>query len=331
MKKMVRLTLLSFALVLCVFCSGCEEQSHMTTSTLRLALTSPHYKTERSLTPDQDLMGITSYHITGTGPKNQTFNLNSDQQLVSIGNLTIGAWDIVAEGLNSKNEVMVRGTLKTLLSKVTSSATLQLDTLVGKGNLSATITWDTDQVHTDVSLEANLNDQGGNVIPLTVGHLDTDAGSVVLSKELDSGSYLLSLKLYSQSVLVSGATIAVRIINGEVSADTIEMVIGDLSTEFHISLVNDTMLPIEGSVTLEPSVPQSGEQVTLTYTPTNLPDDIDLEDLNISWYCEGLLVQSDSTSYTSIPEAGTHRYDVIVNHEKLGSMGSSTLLLTMPL
>ncbi len=331
MKKLIRFTLLAFALALCVFFVGCEEQSQMSTSTLRLALTSPHYKTERSLTPGQDLMDITSYHITGTGPKNQTFNLNSDQQLVAIGNLTIGTWDIVAEGLNSKNEVMVRGSLKTLLSKVTSSATLQLDTLVGKGNLSATITWDTDQVHTDVSLEANLYDQGGNVMQLIVPNLDTDAGSVVLSKELDSGSYLLSLKLYSQSVVVSGATMAVRIINGEVSEDTIEMVIGDLSTEFNISLVNDTMLPIEGSVTLEPSVPQSGEQVTLTYTPIDLPDDIAVEDLDISWYCEGLLVQSNSNSYTSIPEAGTHRYDVIVNHAKLGSMGSSTLLLTMPL
>ena len=331
MKKTARLTLLFLVLVLAVLFTGCEEKPQLATGTLRLALTSSHYSSARSLTPDVDLMEIDSYHISGTGPKEQTFSVDSDQQLVAIGNLTIGSWDIEAEALNAKGEVLVRGTLTTPLSKVTSSATINLDTLVGSGLLNATVTWDPEQVDTDVRLEATLLDQEGGTIEYNLPALNTETGVVVLEKELESGSYLLQLRLFSQEVLVSGATVAVRIINGETSTDTIEMVIGDLSTTFEILLINDTMLPIEGSISSSPVAPNQGEEVTLIYTPLNLPDDIDQEDLDISWYCEGTLVEANSTSFTSIPEAGTHRYDVIVNHHRLGSLGSSTLLLSMSL
>ena len=331
MKKTVRTILICLILVLTVFLAGCEEKPQDATSTLRLALTSSHYKSARSLTPELELMEIDSFHISGTGPKGQTFSIDSDQQLVAIGNLSIGSWYIEAEALNLKGETLVRGTLTTLLSKVTSSATLNLDTLVGFGSVDATVTWDPDQVADDVYLEVTLLDQRGSTIEYTVPPLQTETGFVVLNKELESGSYLLQLRLFSQDVVVSGATLAVRIVNGETSTDTIEMIIGDLSTTFEILLINDTMLPIEGSISASPVAPKRGDEVTLLYTPTNLPQDIDEKDLDINWYCEGSLVQSQSNSFTSIPEAGTHRYDVIVNHEKLGSLGSTTLLLSMSL
>jgi len=328
LKMLTKSLMIFFAVVL--LATGCKEEAHAETTDLRLLLTTEQFTSERSLIPESQKMVITDYHLSGTGPAGQTFSVDSVEKTIAIGNLMIGRWTIEAIGYNADGLPLVSGTITTLLSKVTSTATLHLTDLVGTGTLETLVTWDPDQVAEDVSLRVVLQDQQGNTIDLNVPVLDSGNGEVLLASPLQSGSYLLQLRLFSQDMLVSGATEAIRILSDTVSDGTVHMVIGDLSTNFEITVINDTMLPIEGTITATPASPVAGDQVTLNYTPTNLPEGVSLGDLEIDWYCEGSIAQEQSNTYTSIPEAGTHRYDVVVRHEKLGSLGNTTLLVTMP-
>ena len=325
-------TLLILALsLLLTLVIGCENSAESGNATLHLSLASERFRTSRSLLPTTEDLTIASVRITGSGPKGQTIDIQSVNQSVEIGNLAIGTWNLHAVGSNSKGVQLVSGDVTTLLSKVTTEATLHLTQLVGEGNLSIQLFWDPDQVANDVSLVAHLFDQSGNAIALTAGELNTTEGTVNLAKALPAGSYYLKVQLFSQDVLVSGLGHALRILDSVTSDGTIEMVIGDLSTVYAIMVVNNTMLPLEGSIAATPAEAAVGQEVTLTYSPSNLPADVSIEDLQIDWYCEGELVAQGSAAYTSIPLSGVHRYDVIVNHERLGSLGSSTILLDMPI
>lgn len=323
--------LAALLLLLLVLAFGCDHKTQQKESaTLRLVLHADHFATQRALTPEQSAMEIASYHIHGTGPQGQTLDLDSTQTEVVIGNLAIGTWNLHAKAYNSEGIPLVEGHVETLLSKVSPATTLLLSTLVGMGNLDVAIAWDPNQVASDVRLEVTLLNQAGEACSLPSAVLDKDAGTTVIGSELEAGSYLLQLRLFSQEVLVSGATQALRILDQTTSDAAISMVIGDLSTKFELLLINNTMLPIEGSITCSPASPSAGEQVTLTYTPTNLDTELTVSDLKIDWYCEGELIQANSRTVNTVPDAGTHRYDVIAHHEKLGSLGSSTVLVTMP-
>lgn len=317
-------------LVLLVLAAGCEHGSEPASATLRLNLASERFQNSRSLLPSSEDLSIASVRITGTGPKGQTIDVQSNKQLVEIGNLAIGTWNLHAVGYNSNEVALVSGDLTTLLSSVTNEATLQLTQLVGEGTLSVQLSWDREQVASDVRLEAQLIDQEGEPVALSVGALNTEAGNVTLQKNLPAGSYYLKLQLFSQGVQVSGASHAVRILDGTTSDGAIEFIIGDLSTTYTIMVINNTMLPIEGGITASPAQAKAGEEVTLTYAANNLPDGVAMDSLHIQWYCEGVLVHQAEADFTSTPLAGVHRYDVIVNHERLGSLGSSTILLDMP-
>lgn len=325
-------TLLVLALsLLLTLATGCDNSMESESATLRLNLASERFRTSRSLLPTQEDLTIASVRITGSGPKGQNIDIQSADQSVEIGNLAIGTWNLHAVGSNSKGIQLVSGDVTTLLSKVTSEATLHLTQLVGAGELSIQLFWDPDQVATDVRLEAQLFDQTGSSVALTAGELSIAEGTARLQKALPAGSYYLKVQLFSQDVLVSGFGHALRILDTVTSDESMEMVIGDLSTEFTIMVVNNTMLPLEGTIGATPLDAVRDQEVTLTYSPSNLPFDVGIEDLQIDWYCEGELVSQGSAAYTSFPLPGVHRYDVIVNHARLGSLGSASILVDMPI
>ncbi len=328
---MKRTTLCLLLVIMLVFLfAGCKEKINYETTNLRLVLASNQFTKERQLAPEHEGMTISSYLISGIGPDGQTFSKECSEHIVDIGNLMIGRWSLTAKGLNENGTELVSGELTTMLSKVSKTATIHLDTLVGEGTLQANIQWNPKQVAADVRLEVTLLNQENNPIPFTVPELDTNAGTVILQTNLPSGSYLLQLRLFSEGVVVSGATEAIRILDQKTSSGDLSMIIGDLSTQFEITIVNDTMLPIEGSITATPAVPSAGQTVVFTYEPTNLPENISPNDISVDWYCEGECMQQSSATYSCIPLAGTHRYDAIVRHEKQGSIGNTTLLVTMP-
>lgn len=325
-----RALLVSITAMVIAFALGCDA-GQPASGTLHLNLASPHFATSRGFVPSIDEMTIAGYRVSGVGPKNQTFEVSAENASVTIGNLAIGWWTIHAVGVNTDEVELVSGDLTTLLSSKTATAKLELSNLVGEGTLEAKVCWDPDQVADDVSVVATLTNQSGAKMTIDTGTIDTAKGEVLISASLPAGSYLLSLQLYSQGVQVSGAIQALRILDKQESAGEIEMIIGDLSTTYVITIIDNTMLPIDGTITINPTEPLPGKSVTFSWSASELPEGIDVSDLAIRWYCEGiLLVDEDEASLTCTPKPGTHRYDIVVSHSRLGSLGSSTILVSMP-
>ncbi len=314
--------------------AGCQEANNEAieqAASLHLRLTSSRFS-HRALIPSAEALTIDHFDIVACGPQEARVELTATNENVVIGNLLIGWWDIQATAYNSNDVALASGSVRTLLSSKTTTANLELTDLVGEGTLSLSVPWDPDQVADDVALSVTLQDQEMEDVELDAPTLNKVAGTATITKELPAGSYLLTIRLSSQGVVVSGATAAFRIIDTVTSDDTIDLVIGDLSTEYTLKVVNKTGLPIQGLVDCDPVEPKAGEEVTMTYTPDNLPLGVELDDLSIHWYCEGVLLEEVTTNtYTTTPAAGTHRYDVIVNHPTLGSLGSTSISLTMPL
>lgn len=285
---------------------------------------------ERSLLPTTETMNIAQYRVFGSGPNGETTDVTGSTSVVTLGQLLMGKWSLTAQALNSSGAILAEGSLTTMLSSVTNTATIHLTELVGSGTLSVAYSWNIEQVAPDAHLQLSLTDQEGTAVTIGEPAIHPETGTATFSLSLPSGSYTLCSKLYSQETLVSGSAEAVRIIAGTTTTGALEMKMGDRSTAFTMTVINDTMMPIAGTVSCSPSEPKAGESVTLTFTPDNL-EGIDERALTASWFCEGMPVDGSGFSYTSVPKAGSHRYDIIVSHAKLGSLGSTTILVDMPI
>jgi len=325
---MKRLFLIALVALL-VFTSCDDNKSTQTDLVVRFACDT-YAMQERSLLPAPEAMTIAEYRIFGNGPNSQTVDVTDTSSTVTLGQLLIGKWSLTAQALNSTGAILAQGNLETMLSSATSTATINLTELVGEGELAINYSWRLDQVASDVHLELSLTNQQGENVSLIAPTMDTVTGTASIAANLPSGSYMLCSKLYSQDVLVSGSAEAVRIIPGTTTTGALEMKMGDRSTIFTMTVLNDTMMPIGGTVTCTPASPTVGASVTLTFTPSDLQG-VAAQDLTATWFCEGAEVVGEGFSYTSVPKAGSHRYDIIVSHEKLGSLGSTTILVNMPI
>lgn len=323
--------LLFIPLIAILLCTSCEE-SRGTHADLVLRFACEKFAMqERSLLPADDSMTIARYRIFGSGPNSETVDVSSTTAEVTLGQLLMGKWSLTAQALNSDGAILAQGSLSTILSSATSSATITLTELVGEGALSVAYSWALDQVADDVSLELSLLNQDGTSVTIGQPAVDKKTGTATFTTALlPSGSYTLISRLSSQNVVVSGSAEAVRIVAGTETSGALVMKMGDRSTVFSITVSNNTMMPIGGTVTCNPEAPVAGNEVTLTFTPDNLQG-IDASSLTASWFCEGMPVEGNGFSYTSIPKAGSHRYDVIVSHAKRGSLGSTTILVDMPI
>ena len=318
------------ALVALVLFTSCED-SNGTHSDLVVRFACDTYvMQERSLLPAPQAMTIAGYRIFGNGPNSETVDVTDTTSTVTLGQLLMGKWSLTAQALNSSGAILAQGSLETMLSSATSTATINLTELVGEGSLSIAYSWRLDQVSADVRLELSLTNQQGEVVSLSAPTMNKVTGTASIAASLPSGSYMLCSKLYSENVLVSGSAEAVRIIPGTATTGALEMKMGDRSTIFTMTVINDTMMPIGGTVSCTPTSPTVGASVTLTFAPTNLQG-VSAEDLTATWFCEGAPVVGNGFSYTSVPKAGSHRYDIIVSHAKLGSLGSTTILVNMPI
>lgn len=325
--------------------SGCTDTSGQSRSaTLRLSLDCPEFTDmggssngttgylPRNLTPPAAAMEIKEYRVTGTGPEDMSFGpLTSENGNLQLEGLLQGKWTITAEAISKSGVTLAKGTATVFLSATTNTATIILDRLPGTGTLTVTYGWNTDQVTQDVELELQLVDQSGSPVTLTPPTLDKGAGTATLSQTLAAGSYTLHSRLKAQGTIISGAVEAIRIVDSSVSSGNIDMVIGDRGNGFQITVVNDTLLPLQGTVTCSPVTPGPNTAVTLTFVPAVLPSGVLPSEISATWYCEGASIpNATGFSYICTPRAGTHRYDIVVSHEKLGSIGSAKIMVEMP-
>ncbi len=334
---MLGIVLLLASILAALMLTGCTDTSEQGRGvTLRLSLDCPEFTDasagSKSLNPPAAALRIKEYRITGNGPKDSSFGpLTSTNGNLQLEGLLQGRWEINAEAVSETGRVLAKGTATVFLSTVTNTATIILDRLPGTGTLQVNYTWDIDQVTADVELELQLVDQGGNPVTIASPTMDRTTGTATVTQALAAGSYTLHSRLKAQGAIVSGAVEAVRIVDTGVSSGEIALVIGDRGNGFQITVVNNTMLPLQGTVTCSPATPGPNTSVTLTFVPASLPSGILPSEISAAWYCEGSPITGASGfSYLCTPRPGIHRYDVVVSHGKLGSIGNATIMVDVP-
>ena len=289
----------------------------------------------RTIMPSQTLMETRKYSVSGTGPDGSSFGplLSTDSEL-SVSDLVPGIWTITAKALNAENNELASGSSQCNISSGANEATIVLDTIAGNGTLELDFRWnddisDDEQLRISISIESS----DGTVIARNrdvITSLGQD--SVVLT--LNAGCHVLSVQVSdSHGKLGVGATDAVRIVSNTRSSGVVELQTSKpvIHSGTTISIENAIGNPMNFYIDYYPKSPSKGQKVTLKACSSSIPDDIDAEDLSFQWYKDGVLLRNaDGFNYAITAEQGVHRYDVIVNSRKEGTMCGASLTLSIP-
>ena len=289
----------------------------------------------RTIMPSQTLMETRKFSVSGNGPDGSSFGplLSTDSEL-SVSDLVPGIWTITAKALNAENNELASGSSQCSISAGANEATIVLDTIAGNGTLELDFRWnddisDDEQLRISISIESS----DGTVIARNrdvITSLGQD--SVVLT--LNAGCHVLSVQVSdSHGKLGVGATDAVRIVSNTRSSGVVELQTSKpvIHSGTTISIENAIGNPMNFYIDYYPKSPSKGQKVTLKACSSSIPDDIDAEDLSFQWYKDGVLLRNaDGFNYAITAEQGVHRYDVIVNSRKEGTMCGASLTLSIP-
>lgn len=292
-------------------------------------------ESSKTIMPSETLMETRKYSVSGTGPDGASFGplLSTDSEL-SVTDLVPGIWTITAKALNAENNELASGSGRYNISAGANEATIVLDTIAGNGTLELGFRWNDDisddnQLRISITIEAS----DGTVVSRNRDVLTSDGqASVVLA--LKAGCHVLSVQVSdSHGKLGVGATDAVRIVSNTRSTGVVELQASKpvIHSGTAIAIENAIGNPMNFYIDYYPKSPSKGQKVTLKACSSSLPEDIEAEDLSFQWYKDGVILRNaDGFNYAVTAEQGVHRYDVIVNSRKEGTMCGASLTLSIP-
>ena len=292
-------------------------------------------ESSKTIMPSETLMETRKYSVSGTGPDGASFGplLSTDSEL-SVTDLVPGIWTITAKALNAENNELASGSGRYNISAGANEATIVLDTIAGNGTLELGFRWNDDisddnQIRISITIEAS----DGTVVSRNRDVFTSDGqASVVLA--LKAGCHVLSVQVSdSHGKLGVGATDAVRIVSNTRSTGVVELQASKpvIHSGTAIAIENAIGNPMNFYIDYYPKSPSKGQKVTLKACSSSLPEDIDAEDLSFQWYKDGVILRNaDGFNYAVTAEQGVHRYDVIVNSRKEGTMCGASLTLSIP-
>ena len=298
------------------FVISCESKRH--TADMRITM---EKEVSRTYTPSDVNLTITNYQLTCVGPNQEVYNYNTKRNTFILEGVSLGEWNIKAEGRNDQGTVLVSGSTTFNLNDSNTNATVILNELKGTGNVSLTYSWDSSLIKRPkliITFNGVDNTETRTVEP-TIG-----SGSAVLSIEgLPSGSYTSNAKLYDGTVQVSGAIDAVRIVDGKTTTGSISLNLDEAPLiAGHLTLENKAGTPVDCIITgIENGAiitAQEQKQISLD------TQGIDENDIFIQWYLDGEYISSEKTAYIT-PAPGMHRLDIIAKTKMLGSTGSTQI------
>ena len=307
--------LMAFLCAITLFVS-CEESSGV--ATMRINLNSD---TSRLITPEDIPLEVVSYHITGSGPGDATFDITTTKTSTSLSGVAVGEWTINATGLNSMGQAIVTGSTTFTLSVNNPSVVVRLNSLVGNGNLSITMSWNT-EVISSPRIELELTRQGEEESEEISANMNASEGTASMTKTgLAAGSYILQGRLYSGDILMSGFTEAVRIVGDATSSKEIEFNLDNFPyAPGTIQLLDQSGVPVECTVEGLASEVNAGEEISISLVPSRA----NLNDITVKWYVDGVYKTSgQSVKITFQP--GAHRLDAVAYTNKIGSYGSCSI------
>lgn len=331
MKKrgFIDLSFLALLLLTCLwsFISCVESEASYGTLHLRIA---PDSLTEsRSILPSgEDPLVIDSYQISAMGPFETLLNETVEAETeFKIDHLHVGYWNFTVTAFNADGTALIKGSAEIMIRRENNSALIILDELIGSGTLDVSFTWSSEQAPSEAHLKLLLLPLEGEAQELEVIQKESSAQVTTM---ITAGYYTLIYQLYLENELLGGGSEALRIIDKTTSEGEVEIIIGQVVDEFTLKLLNGSLLPLSGAITISDATVIKGEPFSLTFTPI-WEEDISPETLLVKWYCDGTLLSGASSLTLNVTEAlaGSHRYDVLLFDSTWGSLGSASALVTV--
>jgi hypothetical protein len=327
--SLIILMVLSIAIAALNFSCDAREA---TTGSITFYIDSERAFQGRNIDPSgQAPLVAASFSIHGEGPGEASFDDTvTSQAVVTIENLPIGNWTFTVTALNAAGAELVQGTVGAYVAPSETTVELILDELLGSGTLDVDFSWNPEQTTAQTTLELTVTGPTGTSTTFDPTVIDRQTGTATLTTLLDAGFHSLRYRLIEGEDTLCGGLETVRIIDGTVSSGSIDLTIGGLVDQYGLTVIDNTMMPIDGTVTCSPEVPLKGQPFTLSFTP-QLPEGVTVEELNVAWYCEGTLITGadDLTLEVAAALGGTHRYDIVLSHASHGSVGSKAFLVTV--
>lgn len=329
MKKSILISLGS-SLLLLVIClsifSSCVE-AETSYGDLSLTIAPDALCNSRSILPSgNEPLAIHSYQISAQGPFetliNETVLVETE---VLIENLQVGYWDFTVTAFNASGTALIKGTAQILIRREHNSALIILDQLIGSGTVEVNFSWSATQAPPEATLKVLLLPVEGERQTLEV--TKTESGAK-LNTTLQAGYYTLVYQLYLDEELLGGGSEALRVIDDTISGGDIEVIIGQVADEYTLTILNSSLLPLNGTMLLSPETLTKGQPFTLTFTPV-WEEDISPHTLLVKWYCDGTLLVDATTLTLTVGEAlaGSHRYDIVLFDATWGPLGSASALV----
>ena len=239
--------------------------------------------------------------------------------------MAVGEWQLHATALNENGDALVRGSTSVKITGRSTNATIILDELIGKGDVTINLSWNPDVLTGDARIEIEFVPEYGDVeiSQLTRYSLDEAAGKATYKgKDYPSGSYRLSAQLYEggKEEPLAGFTETVRIADGQESIGSIEFDMdkypSDPST---IELVNTTGVPVTLSITGLSDTVTADVPIEVSLSS----DSDDIGTFQITWHLNGRMI-GEGRTISITPTEGVHRLDAVASTSRTGSSGSAS-------
>lgn len=315
--------------------TSCQDQSNSKLIDLTLSFNSKA-KTNKSkiISPSDDELTVFKFIVEGNGPNDKSFSLETTNQSTQLCDLVKGKWNISVVGYNINNEAIVEGNGVYYLFNSQSIVNITLDYIVGNGDINIDVYWNENQadpakvgvITTYFKLDNNTFSEYSIEDTITYD----ENGHANITTTLPAGNYVLASKLYNGPTELSGFAEEVRVIANHTTTGSNTYVIGDTTLDYGINFSCNTHLPITGVITSIPETIIDGQEMSLTFTPTSIPDGYDQSDIRYRWYFEGSLIPDENTNILNIlPVEGQHRYDMFAYIDGIsGTLGSTKIIIT---
>ena len=292
----------------------------------------------KTIAPDGGLSStkVTKYRLSGVGPKGTKFDWKeSTNGTFKVIGILQGMWTLNAESYTANNTKIATGQIVVPLSAGNKKATIVLKSLYGRGTAKINVTWNTTMVKNPV-VEMRVKPVNGTYTTKTFKTKTN--GNALYEEVLTSGSYIVNALLYEDSTktkIIAGTADALRIVDGKISNGSLALIIGNIATDYNITINDQTMAPIEGTINAKVGEPNASDKSIVTATVTLSPNTVTVmksvgateSDINIEWFLDGVPLTDENKSDNKFTgtftiTAGNSKLSALLTSSKLGSSGN---------
>ena len=260
-----------------------------------------------NLLPDIS-MTPTRYEISGLGPNEDSFSVETGQGSVVVGDLTIGTWTVTVDAYNETDDHIGTGfgTVTVTAGEVTGLS-IAVRPLEGPGTLSLEVRWESEDVD-EPHVAGDLIAYDGAVRRLEFS-ASGEEGAAFEAHDIESGYYTLAVQLYDADKAVGGAVTSARVVQDARTAGEFEFYdIGQDSGGVDIVITPDLDEPLEVAISGAENQLLHGSRMSVSAATENAGS----SEVFYAWYINGSSVGSGSEIEIGADLAvGTYRLDVV--------------------